>query len=311
MDIRKTDALELLKSLDDKSVDMILTDPPYYKLLKVKWDNQWKTKTEYLEWLESIVKECQRVLKDNGSFYMFCQPSMLIKVGGIVDKHFNVLNSIRWCDKCTPAIKNALGMRYYLDNSEEIIFAEQFGADYEYETTLERSIGVKCHPIRAYLNSERVRAEKSIEEINNALGVKAFASHYFISIGQWVFPSENRYNQFRILFGDDYLTKPYTQLKEECDELRKQKTYNFESRRTFKLTADKPFNNTWRFKQTPTRKGRHPCEKPADLIRHIIGVSSNVGDLIVDPFCGSCVVPKCCETMGRRCIAGDMDDEFF
>ncbi len=30
MNITKIDAIELLQSLDDKSVDLILTDPPYY-----------------------------------------------------------------------------------------------------------------------------------------------------------------------------------------------------------------------------------------------------------------------------------------
>ena len=125
MNIQKIDALELLQSLGDKTVDLILTDPPYYKLLNIDWDKQWKTKDDYLNWLENIIKECQRVLKDNGSFYMFCSPEMLIKVGSVVDKYFNVLNTIRWADKRTPAIKNAMGMRYYLDNSEEIIFAEQ------------------------------------------------------------------------------------------------------------------------------------------------------------------------------------------
>ena len=33
-----------------------------------------------------------------------------------------------------------------------------------------------------------------------------------------------------------------------------------------------------------------------------IGVSSNEGDLVVDLLCGSCVVPKCCEKMNRRCM---------
>ena len=56
MDIRKIDALELLQSLDDKSVDLILTDPPYYKLSDIDWDKQWKTKDDYLSWLEEIVK---------------------------------------------------------------------------------------------------------------------------------------------------------------------------------------------------------------------------------------------------------------
>ena len=28
-------------------------------------------------------------------------------------------------------------------------------------------------------------------------------------------------------------------------------------------------------------------------------------------FCGSCVVPKCCNKMNRKCIAGDVDDNYF
>ena len=44
MDIRTIDALQLLQSLDDKSVDLILTGPPYYKLLNIDWDKQWTTK---------------------------------------------------------------------------------------------------------------------------------------------------------------------------------------------------------------------------------------------------------------------------
>ena len=44
MDIRKIDALELLQSLDDKSVDLILTDPPYYKLSNIDWDKHGKQK---------------------------------------------------------------------------------------------------------------------------------------------------------------------------------------------------------------------------------------------------------------------------
>ena len=86
MDIRKIDALELLQSLNDKSVDLILTDPPYYKLLNIDWDKQWKTKEDYLNWLEEIIKECQRVLKDNGSFYMFAGAVMSCYVEVVIRK---------------------------------------------------------------------------------------------------------------------------------------------------------------------------------------------------------------------------------
>ena len=86
MDIRNIDALELLQSLDDESVDLILTDPPYYKLLNIEWDKQWKTKEDYLIWLEGIIKESQRVLKHNGSCYMFASADMSWYVEGVIRK---------------------------------------------------------------------------------------------------------------------------------------------------------------------------------------------------------------------------------
>ena len=54
------DALELLQSLDDNSVDLILTDPAYYKLVNIAWDKQWKTKDDYLNWFR---RNRQRIAK--------------------------------------------------------------------------------------------------------------------------------------------------------------------------------------------------------------------------------------------------------
>ena len=122
INIRKADALELLQSLDDKSVASILTDPPYYKLLNVDWDNEWKTKENYLRWLENIVKECQRVLKDNGRFYMFASADMSWYVEGVVRKYFNVLNHIRWNNTGSMSFRcTRKGLRQYLNPSEELI----------------------------------------------------------------------------------------------------------------------------------------------------------------------------------------------
>ena len=304
MNIQKIDALELLQSLGDKTVDLILTDPPYYKLLNIDWDKQWKTKDDYLNWLENIIKECQRVLKDNGSFYMFCSPEMLIKVGGVVDKYFNVLNTIRWADKeswAKHACKEQL--RRYINNSEEIIFAEQIGKDTE-------GTNILYSDIANYFNNQRVKANLSKNECNKILGKVSIASHYF-SDYQHREMTEEAYNKLR----EHMDLKPYEEIKKEYDEIKKEndeikKEYK-SLRRTFNLSKGQPYNNTWNFKQTPARKGRHPCEKPMDLISHIIDVSSNENDLVVDMFCGSCVVPKCCEAMNRRCIAGDIDNKYF
>ena len=68
-EIIQGDCLEVMKGITDKSVDLVLTDPPY-NINKAKWD-KWKKQEDYINWLGSVFKECQRVLKDNGSFYFF------------------------------------------------------------------------------------------------------------------------------------------------------------------------------------------------------------------------------------------------
>ena len=295
MDLRKIDALQSLQLLDDKSVDLVLTGPPSYTLLNIDWDKQWKTKDDYLNWLEEIVKETQRVLKDNGSFYMFASAEMSWYVENIIRKYFNVLNHIRWADKESMAKRcNKEELRRYINNSEEIIFAEQFKQE---------DLSV-FEPIRAYLDEARIKANISRDETNKICNVRSIASKHYFSKSQWCLPTEELYNKLR----EHMDLKPYEEIKQEYEHLRI--TFNLR-RRTFNLTAVRQYNNTWIFKQTPSRKGRHPCEKPEELINHIIETSSKENDVVVDMFCGSCVVPKCCNKMNRKCIAGDVDDKYF
>lgn len=65
--ISKMDCLELLKTIPDESIDLILTDPPYNIGVDggEGWDKQWKTEAEYLDWCAQWSKECARVLKPN------------------------------------------------------------------------------------------------------------------------------------------------------------------------------------------------------------------------------------------------------
>jgi site-specific DNA-methyltransferase (adenine-specific) len=65
--IKNQDCLEYLETLENESVDMILTDPPYFIGFDggKGWDSQWKSENEYLDWCELWTKECVRVLKPN------------------------------------------------------------------------------------------------------------------------------------------------------------------------------------------------------------------------------------------------------
>ena len=59
--IDNKDCLEYLEGLKGESVDLVLTDPPYFIGFDggKGWDSQWKTEDEYLSGLETT---CQQAL---------------------------------------------------------------------------------------------------------------------------------------------------------------------------------------------------------------------------------------------------------
>jgi DNA modification methylase len=65
------DAIEEMKKLPSNSVDLIIADPPYWKVINEKWDYQWRTENDYIYWTKQWIKEASRVIKKTGSFYLF------------------------------------------------------------------------------------------------------------------------------------------------------------------------------------------------------------------------------------------------
>jgi DNA modification methylase len=79
------DCLEVMKEIDDKSIDMVLTSPPYWALRDYGVDGQLgqeKTFQEYITKLCDIFDEAKRVLKDSGT----CWVNIGDTYGGTGDK---------------------------------------------------------------------------------------------------------------------------------------------------------------------------------------------------------------------------------
>lgn len=55
----------------------------------------------------------------------------------------------------------------------------------------------------------------------------------------------------------------------------------------------------------------HPTQKPSQLIKQILTFYTKEGDLIFDPFAGSCVVEVCCHKLQRRFIGCEINKEYF
>lgn len=87
--IYETDCMELFQHIPDLSVDLIIADPPYYRM-KGDFDFIFHSVQEYLDWCVSWVAECHRVLKPTGAFYCWCSSLMLDKIA------VNVLDRFDW-----------------------------------------------------------------------------------------------------------------------------------------------------------------------------------------------------------------------
>jgi site-specific DNA-methyltransferase (adenine-specific) len=60
--------------------------------------------------------------------------------------------------------------------------------------------------------------------------------------------------------------------------------------------------------RSPERVG-YPTQKPLSLLKHVLELSTNGGDLVLDPFCGCGTSIIASEQLGRRWIGIDIGDE--
>lgn len=71
--ITQGDCLQLLPRIPDRSVQLVIADPPYFNVLDESWDRQWEQSRSYLDWSAKWIGECMRMLKDDGLMYIFGQ----------------------------------------------------------------------------------------------------------------------------------------------------------------------------------------------------------------------------------------------
>jgi site-specific DNA-methyltransferase (adenine-specific) len=117
--------------LQDKSVDVVATSPPYN--IDVDYDgvyNDNRPESEYLAWIGQVGVEIKRVLKDNGSFFLNIgstpkNPWKAMDVANVLRKrnHFVLQNDIDW-------IKSLYISRKYLGKKNRKIILEDTTIDH-------------------------------------------------------------------------------------------------------------------------------------------------------------------------------------
>lgn len=96
------DCLEVMRDISDKSIDLIVTDPPYlmnYQSNRRKKENRFdkikNDKDNYLL-IQNYFKECYRIMNDNTAIYCFCSWHNIDFFKQEFEKYFKLKNILIW-----------------------------------------------------------------------------------------------------------------------------------------------------------------------------------------------------------------------
>ncbi len=290
------DCLEVMKGLPEKSINLIVADPPY-NIGKAKWD---KIKN-YIDWMGAVFLECQRVLKDNGSFYWFHNDMMQIKdlMRWIEDNTQFVFKQFIVWNKRFPEARNkgfldgfveTGGLRNYQQMAEYCLFYT-----FQDETGLSQIYDNRdCFiTIKEYLRNERKKTGLTLDEINILVGTASMAGRHYFADSQWCFPIKEHYQKLQTT---GFFNREYEDLRREYEDLR----YTFNNQKTH--------HSVWNYEVA--KKLGHITPKPVAMIENIIKHSSNEGDIILDPFLGSGTTAIAALNTGRFFIGIEKEEKY-
>ena len=226
------DIFKAIKKFEDKSVDMIFADPPYFlsndgitcsggKMVSVnkgEWDRTLSIKEKH-KFNKKWIKECYRVLKDNGTIWISGTLHNIYSIGmALEEEGFKIINNITW-QKTNPPPN--LSCKTFTHSTETILWARKDLKKVKYTFN--------------YNNMKELNNNKQMKDV-------------------WT----------------TSLTKPS---EKKC--------------------------------------GKHPTQKPLEILDKIILASTKENDLILDPFCGSSTTGISAVRLNRRYIGIDNEKEYI
>ena len=262
----------LNNDLPDKCANLIIADPPYYKV-RGDFDFIWKTFEDYLKDVEKWCLECKRILEDNGTLLWYGDAKNIAYAQIIFDKQFDLLNSIVWenTNDHKQQIRFNEDLRTFAPLTERILM-------YSNETY---NLTQCVFMIRDYIRAEIVKAKGKIvlKHVNEALGTATngggvASACLSLDKAEPTMLTKEMYQKLQT-WCKPYLKKEYEELRKEYEELRR------------------PFNNSLhlgdviRLPNYETSNYDHDTVKPEKLTRILINTCSRKNDLVVVPFAGS------------------------
>ena len=314
----KGDCLDKLKQIEDKSMNLVLIDPPY-NISKADWD-KWKTIDDYVKFMGQVFLECQRVLKDNGSFYFFHNDfEQMAELQHWIKKNtkFIFKSLITW-DKLTNADTVQIGSLAKGYGNLRNYFSGSTSEYCVFYTLTDDDISNNYPLCRKYSKDVLDYIGLNLKQINTRLSNRKAEHFFYWKSTQWGMPTEDTYNELINTFNINNMEN-YIEYK-ELEQLFNIERYSF-NKPNVKIKGTKldelkdnlrNITTVWNFDRPKSNyKLGHITPKPVNMIKHIIEVSSNEDDMVLDCFMGSGTCAEACLESKRNFIGIELDSDYF
>ncbi len=301
------DCLELMESIPDASVDLVLTDPPYGILkdygskatpnamgngdrlgIKETANTQWDVVPD----MGAVFNEFKRILRPNGQAVVFSMEPLTSTLRTMPMGELRFIRAMYWKKNIAAAFQNA--GRTPLSIVEDLSL---FVRDASY--------GDRFSETHSYFLRVHAWIGASVARINKGCGFKKnVLAHVFTRGFQFTFPSEAVYDRLIKVYRIDTMPGfiPYAALQSMRVERGEARTFNLPA-------GQRSVTNL--FEYPSVQGGIHPTQKPVDLMAALVSLFSRAGDTVLDPFAGSGSTGEACISLGRRFIGIERDGKYF
>ena len=286
--------LELLRSIEDNSVDFIYMDPPYNTGRNFgEFEDKFDSMSNYAnEFLRPRILEMCRILKDTGNIAVHVEPKNSHYVRFVLDEIFGekkFRNEIAWKSGGNAKNLKQLGRHHdviiiYSKTNHPTFNPIHLPYDDKYK---KRSSAKQEEDGRWYVTTAIHNSQPDVNpRLNLRYEWKGAHKQWYVSVGKMKELDE----QGRLV----YNKKGIPRIKRYLDEM-----------------SGIPIKDLWiDINQIQgSEKLNYPTQKPVKLLERLLQLYSNEGDLVLDPFAGSGTLGRASLKMGRNYMLLDINEK--
>ena len=269
----KGDCLQMLSNIKDKSVQLICIDPPY-NIGKDTWDNI----ENYNSFMMSVIKNLEKKLKDNGSFFMFHNNMEMISELMVHIKRetkFVFRQMIVWNKRFNGSPKKGFMDGYVVKND-----MHNFNKMVEY---------ILFYTFDNSYKLEKTRRELKVSQLAISQEIKSKTGGFT----GWYSNLETGKNM---------------PTRETIKPIEKHLGLKYEDI-VPKFNNMKTDHSVWNYDMAK-RCNVHVTPKPIDLLKNIIYHTTDEQDLILDCFAGSGTMGYASLQTNRKCILIEKEPKY-